>query len=952
MLKCGVSTGSAVLRGSPVGEKTVKPSHLARNSLIVLAALLVIYALAGFLLLPWWLQKNLPDQLEQAMGWQAGVEDIRTNPFTLTLDAKGFEAQDSDGEPVVSFERLQVNVSFLQLLTGVVAFQDIRLTVPDVRVDLLEDYSVNYARDWQNANPEAIEAKPEASDSDPLKLYFSEITIDGGRLLFRDFTQAEMAEFRVVPLDLTVRDLATWPSDEGDSRYSLMAAVGDQMIAWEGVLSVAPLYSEGRLALSDIRYDTLGHFLSPVLPWQLRDGLLTVESHYRLSVEDEFRLGISEGRVSIRDLAMALASSDDEPAMTASGITVEDIGFDLAGNRASLGPVVVDQLSVAVSRNSDGGIDWLDALPEAPKNDEPSEPAAPLRWTVAGLELNDSQVQWRDAVPDTAANVELTELTVSLGELSHRLAEPVSYRLSSVLASGGRVSANGQITPQPFTFEAALSGSEITLDLAEPYLQMGANLAVVNGHLGFDGYLDLDGQSDPLTGTFSGRADVVDLDVRLPEDNQPLMSWQTIQLAPIEFNVHPPRLEIGSVALTAPSVTIVRTADGRHNVETIAKGGDSAVENGEPAPAQEETGASGDEEPGFIFRIGELLLEQGAVAYTDRTLEPPFSTTFDSLAGSVTGISNVPPQQGRVNLQGQLAGVAPVNFRGTLGALGTEDPTDLQLTMENLSLPALSPYAGRYLGYAVDNGKLALDLDYTITGTRLAASNTVILEQMQLGQAVASDQAVNAPVRLGLALLTDRQGVIEVNLPVEGDMTDPQFSVGQIVMRAFVNLLARAAASPFTMLGSMVDLAGFSSEELGQVGFEPGSVALGAGEAEKLAALAEALNERPELMLEIRGAVAPEADGLALLQDRMAAQGETLTDEAWEQARQAYLAGERSLPPEVLGQLANQRALAVRRILGQTHQVSESQLFLRDPSRHAQLDDQGRVIVSFTLDAR
>jgi hypothetical protein len=176
--------------------------------------------------------------------------------------------------------------------------------------------------------------------------------------------------------------------------------------------------------------------------------------------------------------------------------------------------------------------------------------------------------------------------------------------------------------------------------------------------------------------------------------------------------------------------------------------------------------------------------------------------------------------------------------------------------------------------------------------------------------------------------------------------------VGQVVMRAFVNLLAKAAASPFTMLGSVADLAGFSSEELGHVAFEPGTTAMPEQETAKLSALASALQERPELLLNVRGAVAPEADGLALLRERMAAQGEETTGEAWEQARQAYLAGERQLPPEALGKLADQRALEVRRILEETHGVADEQLFLLDASRQAELTENGQVVVPFTLDVR
>jgi len=938
-----------------VSEEKAKRSRWLRNTLVGVAVLLVLYALAGFLVLPWWLQKTVPEQLDQTMGWQASVEDISVNPFALTLEARGFEAVDGTEEPVVSFDRLAVNLSFFQLLTGVVGFQNIYLEAPDVRVDLLEDYSVNFARDWREANPPEDQPEPPASGerSEPVKLYFDQVAIDGGNIRFRDFTQGEVAEFQITPLDLSVSDLATWPQEEGNSRYSLVAAVQDQSIEWYGTLELAPLSSEGRVELTDIRYDTLAHFLAPVLPWQVRSGTVSVESRYRLFAGDTLSLDTAEGRLIANDVAMALSGDSEEPSLSLGNLEIAGVGFDLTNREATVGMVSFGQLSVAAHRNAGGEIDWLASLPEteADSGAEQSQTStsSPFRWSIQGLELNNSRLQWQDDVPPTPANIELTELSASIGGLSHRLDEPVSYRLASSLASGGRVSANGQLTPRPFNFEAALSGSDIALAAFEPYVQMNANLEVVDGSLGFDGNLDLDDQTDPMTGTFSGTAEVAGLNLRLPDESQSLLSWESMRLAPIEFNVNPARLEIGTVVLAQPEANIVRLAEGQHNVQTIAK---TNPDSGESASAPEPTDTGSDEQPPFIFRIGELQLQEAALAYTDRTLEPPFNTTFDALSGSISGISNVPPQQGQVNLQGQLAGVAPVEFTGTLGALGTEDTSNLKLTMQNLSLPVLSPYFGRYVGYAVDSGKMELNLDYSITGTQLDASNTVILDQMKLGQNVASDQAVNAPVKLGLALLTDRQGVIEVDLPVSGDLADPQFSVGQVVMRAFVNLLAKAAASPFTMLGSVADLAGFSSEELGHVAFEPGTTVMPEQETAKLSALASALQERPELLLNVRGAVAPEADGLALLKERMAAQGEETSGEAWEQARQAYLAGERQLPPEALGKLASQRALEVRRILEDTHGVAGEQLFLLDASRQAELTDNGQVIVPFTLDVR
>ena len=273
--------------------------------------------------------------------------------------------------------------------------------------------------------------------------------------------------------------------------------------------------------------------------------------------------------------------------------------------------------------------------------------------------------------------------------------------------------------------------------------------------------------------------------------------------------------------------------------------------------------------------------------------------------------------------------------------------------MQGASLPNLSPYFGRYLGYGVDSGKLDVNMDYEITGSRIEATNLIVMDRLELGQPVTSDQAVNVPVRLGLALLRDGDGVIEINVPVSGDLDDPEFSVGKVAMRAFVNILSKAATSPFSVLGSVAELAGLSGEQLSEVRFVAGKTELADGERDKLDALAGALKKRPALLLNIRGGVAPDADGLALLRQRLAEQrGGSLSDEEWAQAREAYLAGERSLPPEALGNLASARGAWLRQQLAEDYGVDEAQLFLLDPERDAKADDQGLVAVRFALDAR
>lgn len=934
-----------------------KRSHMPRNLLIGFLVFLMIYALAGFLLLPWWLERLVPEQLDQRMGWQAEITDIRTNPFTLRVEALGLSANDPQGEQVVAFDRLMLDMNFFQLVRGIAGFEAIQLDEPYVRVDLLEDYSVNFARDWQVANPGPAEPAPEASQSDdaaaPPRLYFGKIELNGGEMLFRDFTQADMAEFRITPMDLTLSDLATWRREGQDSDYSLLAALGSQTIEWQGDLSVAPFYSNGTLKVSSVGYETLAHFLAPFFPYDLRGGSVTLSSDYEIQAGDGFFLETTDGQLQLENLAVALDEQSEQARLTNAELSVDAVGFDLNGREIRIGQVSLDKLDVAVARSANGEIDWLAPLAtnngETAGGGEASTGGQPFRWSVAGVALSGGRILWQDSQPATATEIAVEQLSASIGPLSHQLEEPVSYEITGSLASGGQLSLNGQLTPAPFTLEAAISGNGIALAAFEPYVQEGANLAITSGTLGVDGNLDLDGQQEPLTGTFSGTAEVAGLDLKLPDSSGSLVSWQTLRLAPIEYNVYPARLEIGTVTLAQPVINVVRNTDNIHNVERIAKAPAAGGQQEATADAQQ----GEDSEPGFIFRIGQLMLENGELAYTDRTLEPAFTTSFDELNGSVTGLSNISPQQGKVSIRGRVGGVADLDFEGTIGTLGTEDVSDLKLNMQELSLPALSPYFGRYLGYGVDSGKLNLNLDYEIAGSRIDASNLVVMDRLELGSAIASDQAVNAPVKLGLALLRDSKGVIEVDLPISGDLSDPDFSVGKVVMRAFVNLLAKAAASPFSMLGSIAELAGLSGEELGKVRFIPGSIQLAEGEAEKLAALADAMLERPDLLLNIRGNVQPQADGLALLREDLTAGGQRdVSEEEWQAAREAYLAGERSLAPEALSNLASSRGVTLRNVLQQTHGVPADQLFLLDPARNADVGSEGNVIVAFNLDVR
>jgi hypothetical protein len=172
----------------------------------------------------------------------------------------------------------------------------------------------------------------------------------------------------------------------------------------------------------------------------------------------------------------------------------------------------------------------------------------------------------------------------------------------------------------------------------------------------------------------------------------------------------------------------------------------------------------------------------------------------------------------------------------------------------------MTPYAVKYAGYGIEKGKLSVKLSYLIENRKLVAENNIYLDQLTFGEKVDSPTATKLPVLLAVALLKDKNGVIDVNLPISGSLDDPQFSLGGIIVKVFVNLIVKAVTAPFALLGSLFG----GGEELAFLEFAPGSAMLDADDEAKLKSLAKALDARPALKLDASGRIEPDADRDAL----------------------------------------------------------------------------------------
>jgi outer membrane protein OmpA-like peptidoglycan-associated protein len=247
------------------------------------------------------------------------------------------------------------------------------------------------------------------------------------------------------------------------------------------------------------------------------------------------------------------------------------------------------------------------------------------------------------------------------------------------------------------------------------------------------------------------------------------------------------------------------------------------------------------------IQIAKVTLKNGRVEFSDRFVKPNYSATVTQLGGSVKGLSSAPDTLADLDLRGNYASNAPVQITARFNPLTEKKFLDLQAKVSDIDLVDLSPYSGKFAGYNINKGKLSLDTAYKLQDRQLTAQNRLMIDQLTFGDKVESPDATQLPVQLAIALLKNNRGQIDIELPIEGSLDDPQFSVGGLIFKVIGNLFVKAVTSPFALLGSLFG----DSQELSQLGFAPGRASLDETAVQKLQTLSKAMREREGLTLEI-----------------------------------------------------------------------------------------------------
>ena len=293
------------------------------------------------------------------------------------------------------------------------------------------------------------------------------------------------------------------------------------------------------------------------------------------------------------------------------------------------------------------------------------------------------------------------------------------------------------------------------------------------------------------------------------------LSWKNLKLNDIEFSYPEKNLTLAAININTPFFRLVVNEGSTTNIQQLMKAEktpNSEVENVKPEAKVDVIS----EKQSFTAEINKINIINGKLDFSDNSLTPKFSAGIYSLNGDITGLSSNEGSKATIDLKGKVDKYAPVIIKGSVNPLSHDAYTDIDMLFKGIELTTFTPYSGKFAGYTIDKGKLSLGLNYKLSNNKLVAENKVTLDQLTLGEVVNSEEATSLPIKLALSLLKDANGVIEFNLPIRGDIDNPDFHYSSLIWGALGNLLTGIISSPFKALAGLI---GGGSEDLDQVIF-------------------------------------------------------------------------------------------------------------------------------------
>ena len=818
---------------------------------ITTMAAFALYALVGFFIVPKIAHSQIEKQARALLHREATVSRVRFNPFTLAAVVEGLNLKDRDGAELFHLDSLSADFQVSGILRRAFRFREIVVLGPQAVARITADGRLSIADLFEKS----ADDKPAAPGSPLPRALVDHFMVRGGAAKFVDESRTPAFVEAVGPLDLELHGLTTIPDESGDHAITLGLGEGAR-IRWSGRQTVEPLKFVGKVEITNIRLPHLWEYLAATNPLMLRDGKgdLTCSYDIHKGADGELAVDINDAGAAVRDLAVRPRSGGDD-WLTVPLIEVVGAEVHWPEARAEVQTIRVKGPRALAWLDKDQVVSWKAAFPAATTGATASAAPASERkpWTakIGAFEIVEASAHVEDRSFQPNIVVDVTDVALKLLNLTDDLKASIPATLSARINGAGEASASGTVVADPPTADLDVALRSLDLKPFNPYAIHFPWADIRSGTAEASGKLHVGNGSPAIK--FDGAVTLKDFQIAGAGLDR-IVACDRAAAEGVSVTVFPEKIQIAKLELDGAFADVNIDRDGNVNLKQIF-----VTKEAVPATAVIPS------EP-LDLAIRSIAIRNATAEFTDESLILPFDTKIHSINGSIKDLSTKAAAAARLNLEGRIADTGYFKSDGTLHVGAPFASTDVGVLFRGVNMPELTPYSAQFAGYSIAKGVLDVDVRYRIEDGRLVGEHRVVAKDLTLGPKVEGATGPGLPVRLAIALLKDKDGKIDLQIPIEGTIDSPEFNYNAVFWQAFKTILGSVAKAPFLAIGRLF---GAGKEDLELVGFAAGQTALPAPEQEKLAKMGAELSQKTELTLEVEGRFDPVTDVDAIRRVRL-----------------------------------------------------------------------------------
>ncbi len=566
-----------------------------------------------------------------------------------------------------------------------------------------------------------------------------------------------------------------------------------------------------------------------------------------------FHLQVEEGEnnktnILLKDTSLTLDGlkvakrTTSEKLITLKHMGVEGISYESSKSDVEVGLFEIEALKVDAKRYKDGKLNLENlvvAYPEKKKKKSEKSQEKALTFLLKKFLVADTEIVFEDNFLEKRVKNRIQNIAFRANNISLEEGTWFDYRVSMLVNKKGKISSRGKVKHTPLQQKGRFSITNLGLVPLTPYLQESSYVAIEDGRVSLKGKVSYAPSKKSPDVRVESSFLLESLFINNSKDKTTLLSVNDVKTDHFTLELSPNRFYINELDVNSFYVNALIDQNRTMNFQKLMKKG----KNTTPSKQKEKS------EP-FPVKVLKVNVKLGSAKFADYSIPLHFSTHIHNLNGVLYSLSNVKKETTYVDIVGDVNEYGSTSLRGSFDGSDPFLYTDLAFSFKNLDMHSLSGYSASFAGHEIDDGRLYLDLGYEILNSELLGSNSIIMKKVVLGKEIEDENVTILPLGFVFGLLEDSDGVIDIDMPVEGNVDNPDFKYGALVLSTIGGLVAKAVTSPFKFLGKVM---GFDAEAIEFVLFEPARTVISPPEREKLDQVYKIMLKKPKISLAIRG---------------------------------------------------------------------------------------------------